>query len=89
MAITNEVAESFLNSSPPPAATWHEQRAAARRDAIQHIAEAVSAIDASERRIDARIVDLRNLEMTFSEIAEATGMTVSIVRSRYERARGE
>jgi len=68
------------------AGSWKEQRDRARRDAIQHIAEARTAITAAEDRIDTQLLVLRDLEMTFDAIAEATGMTVSIVQNRCKRA---
>lgn len=68
---------------------WRKARDRARTRAIEAMHETSKRIADAEVELDRYLVELRDEhEMTFAAIAEATGMTVSIVRARYERAKG-
>lgn len=78
-----------ITDTPPAAPSWKDQRDKARADAYDTIAAELTKIAATEQNIDLTIVALHDeLDATFTSIAERTGISVSIVRSRYEKAKG-
>jgi hypothetical protein len=72
-----------------PLPSWREQRDKARAAAVSHAVGEMTKAAFHDGEVDKAVASLRDEhEMTFAAIAEATGITVSIVRARYERAKG-
>lgn len=75
-----------ITDNAPGQPSWRDQRDKARAVAASHVMNGLRQIGGIEQAIDQQLLIMRDLEMTVGAIAEATGLTPSVVQARCKRA---